>query len=197
MLGLAYQVNKTKGIQKMNTFKKAVLLATVLVLSACGGESKTTKIDGTSSATADRSFKKMTYGMPSGDSLKWEIEVNMLKSRYGDEFAKRFDGKTLEDLKPDIADTKTYFIKINRERHAATEQEQIDALQVKLAGFEADGESNLKYLMIDKTKARIAMYTKSRDEILALSDEQAWKTFGCGCEQTDYKPSGNYSNSTY
>lgn len=181
----------------MNTFKKAVLLATVLVLAACG-ESKVTKIDGTSNGTADNSFQKMIYGMPSGESLQWELDIKMLKSRYqGDEFAKRFNGKTLEDLKPEIADTKTHFIKINRERHAATEQEEIDKLQVKLAEFEAQGESNIKYMMIAKTKARIDMYTKSRDEILALSDEQAWNTFGCGCQQTDYKPSGNFNTSKY
>lgn len=177
--------------------KKAILIASFLILSACG-ESKITKIDGTNSATADRSFQKMIYGMPSGDSLQWELDMKILKSRYeGDEFAKRFDGKTLEDLKPEIAETKTYFIKINRDRHAATEQKEIDALQVKLAEFEAQGESNIKYVMIAKTKARIDMYTKSRDEILALSDEQAWKTFGCGCEKSDYKPSGNFSTSKY
>jgi hypothetical protein len=176
--------------------KKAVLIASILVLAACGGESKVTEIDGTSSATADRSFQKMIYGLP--DSLQWEIDKNMLTSRYeGEEFAKRFDGKTLEDLKPDIAETKTYFIKINRDRHAATEQEEIDKLQVKLADFEAQPESNIKYIMIAETKARIDMYVKSRDEILALNDEQAWKTFGCGCEKSDYKPSGNFSNSNY
>ena len=175
--------------------KKAILIASFLILAACG-EAKITKIDGTSNATADRSFQKMIYGMPSGDSLQWEIDFNMLKSRY-DEFAKRFNGKTLEDLKPEIADTKTYFIKINRDRHAATEQKEIDGLQVKLAEFEAQGESNIKYVMIAETKARIDMYTKSRDEILALNDEQAWKKFGCGCEKTDYKPSGNFSTSKY
>lgn len=178
--------------------KKAILIVSFLILAACG-EAKITKIDGTSNATAEQTFKVLTKGMKDGESLQWRWDFNMLKSRYseGDQFAKKVDDKTLDELRPDIAETKTYFIKINRERHAATEQAEIDKLQVKLAGFEADGESNLKYIMIAQTKARIDMYTKSRDEILALNDEQAWKKFGCGCEQTDYKPSGNFSNSKY
>lgn len=178
--------------------KKGILIASFLILAACG-EAKITKIDGTSNATAEQTFQLLTRGMKDGESLQWRWDFNMLKSRYseGDQFAKKVDGKTLDKLKPDIAEAKTYFININRKRHAATEQAEIDALQVKLAGFEAQGESNIKYLMIAQTKARIDMFTKARDEILALNDEQAWEMFGCSCEQSDYKPSGNFSNSNY
>ncbi|VVP59743.1 hypothetical protein PS850_06124 [Pseudomonas fluorescens] len=143
---------------------------------------------------AQRSLDKMINTMPDGESIQWQNDVAMLKSRYseGDQFAKRFGGKTLEDLKPDIADTKTYFIKWNRDRHAAVEQKEIDELQVKLTGFESSPESNIKYVMIAQTKSRIEMYTKSRDSILALSDDQAWAEFGCGCEQSKIKSSGKF-----
>ncbi|MDP9653501.1 UNVERIFIED_ORG: hypothetical protein J2W87_001410 [Pseudomonas putida] len=177
--------------------KKSLLLATFLVLAACGPS--VPKIDGASNAMAYRSLEKIINTMPDGESIQWQTDVVMLKSRYSadEEFSKKFGGKTLEELKPAIAETKTYFIKINRDRHAAIEQKEIDDLQVKLAEFEAQDESNTKYRMIAKTKANIDMYTKSRDQILALNDEQVWDKFGCGCEKTDYKPSGNFSNSNY
>lgn len=180
----------------MRTFKNAVVLASVLLLAACGGggESKVTKIDGTSNATAQRSLDKMIKTMPDNASIQWQNDVAMLKSRYpeGDEFAKQFGGKTLDELKPAIAEAKAHYIKFNRDRNAAEVQADIDELKVKLESFQGSPESNTRNIMIAQTEAKMAARTKARDAILAMNDDQAWAEFGCGCQEVKFKESGKF-----
>jgi hypothetical protein len=182
----------------MRTFKNAVVLVSVLLLAACGGsnadESKVTKVDGTSNATAKRSLEKMVNTMPDAESIQWQTDVAMLGSRYpeGEEFSKRFGGKTLEELKPAIAEAKTYFINTNRERVVAAVQVDIDEQQAKLAGFESTPDSNTKNMMIAKTKGKIIERTQARDAVLALTDDQFFSEYGCACQETKLKNSAGY-----
>ena len=73
------------------------------------------------------------------------------------------------------------------------EQEQLDAEKAKLDGITAQPDSNLKVVMLSQQEARVRMYTKSRDELAALTDEQFVKIYGDGTSFSDYvRPTAKY-----
>ncbi|WP_338923930.1 hypothetical protein V0M98_37590 (plasmid) [Pseudomonas silesiensis] len=178
----------------MGIFKKSVVLAAVLLLAACG-ESKITKIDGTSDQTLQHTFRQVVGDIHDPSQiLQWDLDLKMLRHRYPDgEYLKVLDGKTIEGMKPLIVEAHTFFLKEHRGMMLRIEQEQLDAEKAKLDGITAQPDSNLKVVMLSQQEARVRMYTKSRDELAALTDEQFVKIYGDGASFSDYvRPTAKY-----
>jgi hypothetical protein len=164
----------------MRTYTKAMVMISFLLLAACGGsgETKVTKIDGTSNATAEQSLRKMLYGMKDQESIQWQNDIRLIKSRYEGDFGKMVAGKSLEDLRPMIDDSRKYWVERSRALHIGIEQKEIDSLQAKL---KEQTDLGVNSVITSKTEARIRMYEKSIEEMKALSDEDVLKTYGCSC----------------
>jgi hypothetical protein len=178
----------------MGIFKKSVVLAAVLLLAACG-EPKITKLDGTSDQTLQHTFRQVVGDIHDPSQiLQWDLDLKMLKHRYPDgQYLKVLDGKTIEGMKPLIVEAHTFYLKEHRALMLRLEQEQLDAEQAKLDEWNAQPDSNLKPLRIGHFEARVKMYTKSRDEIAALTDEQFVTKYGDGASFSDYvRPGGTY-----
>jgi hypothetical protein len=162
------------------------------MLAACG-ESKVTKVDGSSVSAADASLKKMMQGMKDDQYIQVANDFKMLHSRYkGDEFLKVVGGKDLDGLKAEAADTKAYFIAKGRERFIQKDQDEIDRLQARVDSLienfksrpDFDPETNA-YTSGDLAKIRLI---KERQEGYKTQDsEEFWKEHGCGCYESQYK----------
>jgi hypothetical protein len=178
----------------MGIFKKSVVLAAMLLLAACG-ESKITKIDGASDQSLQHTFRQVVGDIHDPSQiLQWDLDLKMLKHRYPDgQYLKVLHGKTIEGMKPLIVEAHTFYLKEHRVRMLRIEQEQLDAEQAKLDEWNTQPDSNIKPVRMGQLEARVKMYTKSRDELAALSDEQFVKIYGDGASFSDYvRPGANY-----
>jgi hypothetical protein len=165
--------------------KNLVVLALVSLLAACGGggEKKVTEIDGTSKASVERTYNNLVYQVKNqGEQIQWQIDYIMLDHYYpeADKFIKQLGGKTLEELNPIIAEAHVFYLKEHRVLMVSIEQKQLDVEQAKLDEWRGMPESNLKPVMVSQQEARVLMYTKSRDAILALTDAQFVEKYGDG-----------------
>jgi major membrane immunogen (membrane-anchored lipoprotein) len=164
----------------MLTFKKSLVMISFLLLAACGGsgETKVTKIDGSSNEAADQSIRKMLYGMKDQESIQWEDDIRLIKKQYKNDYGQKLAGKRLEDLRPMIADSKTYWSQHTREILIADNQKEIDSLQAKL---EQQKAVNVPATIISETESRIHNYQKIIGDLKALTDEQVFEMSGCSC----------------
>lgn len=181
----------------MGVVQKAVILTCLLLLAACGGgEQKVTRIDGTSKGTAERTYKKLVYQVKDqGQQIQWDLDYKMLVHYYpdGDDLIKHLGGKTLQDLNPEIVEAHAFYLKKHRALMVSEEQKQLDIEQAKVDEWQGMPDSHTKPVMISQHEARVRMYTKSRDEILALTDAQFIKIYGDGASFSDYvRPGGTY-----
>ena len=185
---------KIAQIKGMQFVKKLVLALSVVMLAACG-ESKITKVDGTSVQTADMTLKAMGKGLSEHDSVNYGVAIRMLHSRYDNaEFGKKLDGMNIDEVYKEIADTKAHFIALNRERFVQIEQVHIDKLQQKVDRVTAlqretkpdfDPETHV-YTRLDIASIREA---QRRQELYRTQDaEEFYKEHGCGCEQSSVRP---------
>ncbi|SCX25051.1 hypothetical protein SAMN03159437_02627 [Pseudomonas sp. NFACC25] len=112
--------------------KKLVLALSIVMLAACG-ESKVTKVDGSSLLTADQTLKAMGKDLSQGESINYLVDIRMLHARYNNaEFGKKLDGMDMEEVRKEMASTKAYFIDLNRKRFIKVEQDEIDRLTAKV-----------------------------------------------------------------
>lgn len=178
----------------MRSLKKAVLVASLVMLAACG-ESKITEVDGTTVQTADMTLKAMGKGLSEHDSVNYLVAIRMLHSRYDNaEFGKKLDGMDMDDVQKEIAATKAYFIDLNRERFVKIEQVQIDRLQAKVdrvteiqRSMKPDFDPETHVYTSDDI-ARIRQLKLRQEEYRTQDAEEFYKTHGCGCEQSSVRP---------
>lgn len=167
----------------MGIVKKAVVFTCFLLLAACGGEQKVTKIDGTSKGSVANTYKQLVNQVPNqGLQIQWQIDYIMLEHYYpeDDKFIKQLGGKTLQELNPIIAEAHVFYLKEHRALMVSIEQKQLDIEQVEVDKWRKMPDSNMKPVLLAQKEARVLMYTKSRDAILALTDEQFIAKYGDG-----------------
>jgi hypothetical protein len=173
----------------MRTFNKAVVLTSLLLLAACGGEqaqapAKLTKIDGTSNRTAELTYEKLRHEIKDTTAnLQASADLAMLKLRFseGDQLAKAIGGKTLEELKPLIAETHVFSLNRVRDGIVKDVMAPIPELQAKLDKWNVllknDPNSLIAPPQISKIEAQIKAQTQLKEQILALSDEEFAKQY--------------------
>lgn len=180
--------------------KKLVLTLSVVMLAACG-ESRVTRVDGTSVATADQTLRAIEKGLKlnENDQIAYEVDVKMLHSRYeGMEFAKVLDGKDIDGIRAEVADTKAYFIERGRKRFAETEQATIDSLTEKVAKMTElrnQMESNFDPETSVWTAADISRIKQAKERqhvYLTQDSEEFWKEHGCGCSKSNMPATAKY-----
>jgi hypothetical protein len=174
--------------------KKFAFALSLAMLAACG-PSQVTKVDGTSVATADQSLRAIEKGLKlnENDQIAYEVDVQMLHYRYeGMEFAKVLDGKDIDGIRAEVANTKAYFLAENRKRHVAIEQKKIDDLNEKIASV-SDGRRKMEPDFDPETSvwtsgdlARVKHYKELQQTYMTMDAEEFWKEYGCGCETYIY-----------
>lgn len=174
--------------------KKLALAFSIVMLSACG-PSKVTKVDGTSVATADQTLRAIEKGLNlnENDQIAYEVDVQMLHYRYqGMDFAKALDGKDIDGIRAQVADTKAYFLAINRKRFADAEQVTIDNLTekvAKLTELRKQMETNFDpetSVWTSGDLSRIKQAKERQQMYLTQDGDEFWKIHGCGCETSIY-----------
>lgn len=182
----------------MFSLKKAVLVASMIVLAACG-ESKITEVDGTTSASADQSLKAMMKGMKDNEYLQMAGDIKMLHARYpGEEFGKALNGKDMDGFNAEVADTKKFFIQRGKDRSNTEIQAEIDELVQKNKEFTdfriQSGDTSFdpaNHPFTSKNLSRIENYKQKQAALASLSDDDYWKEYGCGCYQSSLGATAN------
>jgi hypothetical protein len=180
--------------------KNLVALAMVSMLAACGGgsggEKKVTVIDGTSKGSVQQTYTKLVRQIPNeGIQMQWEVDYKMLVHYYPEDaqLTKALGGKTLDEVKPVIAEAHAFYLKKHRELFVQEKQADIDREKAEVAKFEAMEDSNLKPLMIDQHEAKLRLYKREMVELLALTDEQFIQQYSDGASFSDYvRPGAKY-----
>lgn len=174
----------------MHFVKKLLLALSIVMLAACG-ESKITKVDGTTVTTADQTLKAIGKELSEHDSINYLVDIRMLHSRYSNaEFGKKLDGMDIEEVRKEMASTKAYFIDLNRERFVKIEQIQIDKLTDKVAKV-----SELRRTMETDFDPETSVWTardlsairelqRRQEEYRTQSADEFFKIHGCGCEKS-------------
>lgn len=181
----------------MITLKKAVLIASLVMLAACG-ESKVTKVDGTSLLSADQTLKAMGKDLSEHDSINYLVDVRMLHSRYSNaEFGKKLDGMDMEEVRKEMASTKAYFIDLNRKRFIKIEQDEIDRLSAKVAAVSALRTTDKDFdpetsVWTAQDIARIKERQRRQEEYRTQTDDEFFSEHGCGCEASSMPPTAKY-----
>lgn len=177
--------------------KKLVLALSIVMLAACG-ESKITKVDGSSLLTADQTLKAMGKDLSQGESINYLVDVRMLHTRYSNaEFGKKLDGMDMEEVRKEMASTKAYFIDLNRKRFIKIEQYEIDRLNAKVAAVSAlrttdedfDPETSV---WTAQDIARIKERQRRQEEYRTQTDDEFFSVHGCGCEASSMPPTAKF-----
>lgn len=178
--------------------RKMVLALSVVMLAACG-ESKITKVDGTSLQTADQTLRAMGKDLSQGESINYLVDVKMLHSRYSNaEFGKKLDGMDMEEVRKEMASTKAYFIDLNRNRFIKIEQDEIDRLSEKVARTTElhkatdsafDPETSI---WTSKDLSKISQLQARQEEYRTQTDADFFDIHGCGCEASTMPPTAKF-----
>jgi len=174
----------------MQFVKKLVLALSIVMLAACG-ESKITKVDGTTVTTADQTLKAMGKELSENDSINYLVDIRMLHSRYSNaDFGKKLDGMDMEEVRKEMASTKAYFITLNRERFVKIEQVTIDKLTEKVArvselrrSMEKDFDPETS-IWTSGDLALIRELQRRQEEYRTQTDDEFFNIHGCGCEKS-------------
>lgn len=178
--------------------KKLILALSVVMLTACG-ESKITEVDGSSLLTADQTLKAMGKDLSQGESINYLVDIRMLHSRYSDaEFGQKLDGMDMKEVRKEMADTKAYFIDINRKRFIKIEQDDIDRLSEKVAKVselrraqEKDFDPETSVWTANDL-AKIRQLKARQEEYRTQTDQEFFDIHGCGCLKSSMPPTAKY-----
>lgn len=159
-------------------FRNAAVIASILVLSACG-DGKATKADGSSSQTLGQSLREMHQGLDDKAYLQFDWDLQYIAKQYKDktEYAKVLDGKNIAQIHELGNAARTdYLHKLRMLRYEKAKQE-LDRQQAKMDDALAADPDN-KYPNLRTPLERQLNHAKEEyDRAKNLSDEDYIKYY--------------------